>query len=484
MFFRMIFDDALAQAAYLIGCQKEGVAIVIDPERDIDRYIDLARKNNLRIIACAETHIHADFLSGCREMAEAFDATVYLSGLGGDDWNPRWLHDKEGGGSYEHVLLKDGDKFTIGFIEFQTLHTPGHTPEHISFLVTDHGGGASEPMGMLSGDFVFVGDLGRPDLLETAAGKKGAKEASAEELYESASTFVQNIPEHAQIWPAHGAGSSCGKALGSVPQSTAGYEKRFSPPLQFVDSKQKFTQHILEGQPEPPLYFKRMKHQNRDGVPILGDLPRPLHLKMGEIASMEDVVIVDTRSTEAFKPLHLPGSISSPLGSSFHTSAGVYVQPDDRVLLVVEESQVEQAVREMVRIGLDHPVAYITPEDLQTYADSEEGAIASLQSVTVDELSDLRKNADPFILDVRKATEHRESHIPGAKNKSHTRLPELAEELPKDREIYVHCAAGVRSVMATSYLKRQGLNPINVNGGFNAWSSAKHETTSETGDND
>ena len=173
MLFRMIYDEKLAQGAYLIGCQRTGEAIVIDPERDVDRYIRLAQQEGLRITAVAETHIHADFLSGARELAERVGAKVYVSDEGDADWKYQWLDAKSGGGSYDHQLLRDGDRFSVGNIEFHVMHTPGHTPEHISFLVTDHGGGADEPMGIVTGDFLFVGDLGRPDLLETAAGQAG-----------------------------------------------------------------------------------------------------------------------------------------------------------------------------------------------------------------------------------------------------------------------------------------------------------------------
>lgn len=477
MFFRMIYDDALSQAAYLIGCQKTGEAIVFDPERDVDRYTELAVQNDLRIVACAETHIHADFLSGCREMADTTGARVYLSKRGGPDWTSGWLGRKPGGGAYDHVLLGDGDRFSIGNIEFRAVHTPGHTPEHMSYLVTDRGSGMDSPMGMITGDFVFVGDLGRPDLLETAAGVAGAKDESAKELFQSASAFVHSIPEHVQIWPAHGAGSACGKALGAVPQSTAGYEKMSSPALKLVGSEAEFTSFILEGQPEPPMYFARMKQQNRDGVPLLGRLPTPNHLVQSEIGSLASKVVLDARTTEEFRAGHVPGAISSPLGSSFHTSAGAYIDPEDEIILVVDEQRVEQAVREMVRIGLDKAVGYITPGDLAAYASSG-GSLAVTKDVSADEFSTARKSGDVFILDVRKATEHAVDSIPGAFNKSHTRLPEALDQLPSDRDIYVHCRTGIRSVMASSLLEREGFKPINVVGGFEAYAAAGHETVS------
>jgi len=186
MFFRMVYDDMLAQAAYLIGCQRTGEALIIDPERDIDRYVKIAESERLRITAIAETHIHADFLSGARELAEATGARLFLSGMGGKDWSYQWLDKKKDGGSYAHTLLRDGDSFKVGNVEVKAIHTPGHTPEHICFQVTDRGGGASAPMGIATGDFVFVGDVGRPDLLESAAGLKGAAEKERLALIEGA----------------------------------------------------------------------------------------------------------------------------------------------------------------------------------------------------------------------------------------------------------------------------------------------------------
>ena len=301
MFMRMIYDEGLAQAAYLIGCQRSGEAIVIDPERDVDRYVDLARENELRIVAVGETHIHADFLSGSRELAERVGCAVYVSDEGDADWKYQWLDQKVGGGSYEHRLLKDCDSFAIGQIQFRVIHTPGHTPEHIMFLVTDRGGGADEPIAIASGDFVFVGDLGRPDLLETAAGQVGARIPSARQLFRTVRK-LDEIPDFVQVWPAHGAGSACGKALGAVPMSTVGYERRFNPAIRAADDEQGFVDFILSGQPEPPMYFATMKRVNRDGPEVLGKLPSPKQMSVTELQQLDTtgVALIDTRPWEAF----------------------------------------------------------------------------------------------------------------------------------------------------------------------------------------
>lgn len=218
MLVRQIADSKLAQFAYLIGCPRTGEAIVIDPERDVDRYFELAARHKLRIVAAADTHIHADYLSGLREMA-ARGVFVYASKEGGLEWQYEWLLHSE----YPHRLLGHRDQFSVGYIEFVAVHTPGHTPEHLSYLVRDAGGGAKDDIALASGDFVFVGDVGRPDLLERAAGMVGVMEPSARAQFASIQREFRGLPDFLQVWPAHGAGSACGKSLGDVPTSTVGY---------------------------------------------------------------------------------------------------------------------------------------------------------------------------------------------------------------------------------------------------------------------
>lgn len=478
MFLRMIYDDKLAQAAYLIGCQRTGEAIVIDPLRDVDRYQALAKSNGLRIVAAAETHIHADFLSGARQLAEQ-GAKVYVSDEGDENWKYQWLNSKTTGGAYNHQLLKDGDRFSIGNIDFTALHTPGHTPEHICFMVTDRGGGADKPIGIATGDFIFVGDLGRPDLLESAAGFAGKADPSAHLLFRSVGKF--NLwPDYLQIWPAHGAGSACGKALGAVPSSTVGYEKMFNPSIKAAASEQGFVDYILDGQPEPPLYFARMKSENKLGPKVLATLPAPAPVSATRLRDIVEskATIIDTRPWTDFKSGHLPGSLALPLVNSFNTDAGSMVGENDPIYLVIEQSRLDEAIRDLVRIGLDSIRGWIDPAVLAEYK-SAGGVLETLPELTVAQSLAYMESAKPFVLDVRRHAEFVTGHIEGAANIAHTRLLANLEKVPKGRPILVNCQAGARSARACSLLKRNGYLVTNIAGGINAWRASNAPIVTE-----
>ena len=466
MFLRQITDSSLAQNAYLIGCQRTGEAIVIDPERDIDRYLEVAAQNDLKITAVAETHIHADYLSGARELMEHHGVVGYLSAEGGPDWQFEWAKDLPNA-----RFLHDGDSFRVGNIELKALLTAGHTPEHMSFLVTDLGGGANEPMGLLSGDFLFVGDVGRPDLLESAAGQAGVMEPSARTLYASLRNTA-SLPEHLQILPAHGAGSACGKALGAVPVSVLGYERRFNGPFReaLEGSEDGFVREILSGQPEPPLYFARMKRDNKKGPALLpdGKLPRPRRLAAKELSALVgDYAILDLRNDRvAFMDRHLKGSLFAPLvGGKLPIVAGSYVDENASILLVVnDESEVGEAVRQLVRIGLDKVVAWIPSVEALSENSS---LIVSNTRITTSELAGaLEAHPDAAVLDVRGTVEYAASHVRGALHVPYTRLAARLAEVPKSQPLYVHCGSGLRASFAVPYLLSEGRNVVYVNGAF------------------
>lgn len=468
MFFRQIFDPELAQYAYVLGCQRTGEALVIDPERDIDRYVRIASEEGLRIVAATETHIHADFLSGLREFAEQHDVKLYVSDEGDEGWKYNWARDSD----YDVHLLKDKDEFMIGNIRVQALHTPGHTPEHMSFLVTDLGGGASEPIGIASGDFVFVGDLGRPDLLETAAGMSGAREPSARRLFESTKRFLA-LEDHLQVWPGHGAGSACGKALGAVPMSTVGYERRFNAGLGF-DDEDRFVGSILDGQPEPPLYFARMKDLNKNGVPVLGDLPTPELLGIEELVgrgSTDRAVIVDTRSDrKGFMHGHIDSSLHAPLGINFPMIVGSYVDPSTDIYLIAEPADVDLAVRTLVRIGYDRIVGFAPPSTLVD-SDLKTETIPRIDFANLPVEIDTQKWT---VLDVRGAAEFGGAHIPGAINIAHTQLASRLDDVPLNKPVLVYCRTGNRASAAAALLARAGHHVTWVDGLFSSWAGLSH----------
>jgi hydroxyacylglutathione hydrolase len=463
MFLRQITDSSLAQNAYMIGCQRTGEAIIIDPERDVDRYLKIAADNGFRLTAVADTHIHADYLSGARELMEHHGAIAYLSAEGGADWQFEWAKEKANA-----RLLHDGDIFRIGNIELKALLTAGHTPEHLSFLVTDIGGGATEPMGLLSGDFIFVGDVGRPDLLESAAGQAGAMEPSARTLHQSLRATA-NLPEHLQILPGHGAGSACGKALGAVPTSVMGYERRYNGALReaLEGSEEEFVQDILSGQPEPPRYFARMKRDNKAGPTLLpdGKLPQPRRLQSNEVAARVaagNMIFLDLRSDrKSFMDQHLMGSLFAPLaGGKLPIVAGSYVEENSSIILLVNDAdEVDQAVRELVRIGLDRIEGWICASE----ALAVPGVTSYQMRITTAELAD---HPDAVVLDVRGADEFAAGHVRGAKNIAYTRLAARLDEVPDAHPLYVHCGSGLRASFAVPYLVSKNHEVVYVDGPF------------------
>ena len=469
MFLRQVYDSTLSQYAYLVGCQRTGEAIVIDPERDIDRYQAIAADNNLHITAVTETHIHADFVSGAREFAESqMGVKVHLSDMGDADWKYTWATSHP-----DCSFVVDGDKIHIGKIELTVIHTPGHTPEHICLLIEDHGGGADAPIAMATGDFVFVGDVGRPDLLETAAGEIGSREPAARALYQSIKKFV-DLPDFVQILPGHGAGSACGKALGAVPTSTVGYEKRFNDAILTAlgEGEQAFVDSILEGQPEPPPYFARMKRINKEGPNVLTKIPAPPKVDAGTLAfashSNHQVVIDTSRSRFDFMGRHLKGSLYSPIGDKLATMTGSYLDPGSEIfLLIAHESDLDSAVRTLIRIGYDRIAGYALYHEVNGDP-AFETACTSVPVHRTSEITDLTRTHDEsVVLDVRSAVEFADQSFPGAINHAYTRLAEHIDALPQ-RKIIVHCGSGLRAALAVPFLRRQGVDALYCDGPFEA----------------
>lgn len=467
MLVRQVFDPTLAQYAYFIGCPRSGDAIVIDPERDIDRYFALAEQHKLRIVAAADTHIHADYLSGLREFAER-GIKVYASDEGGPEWRYEWLLDSD----YDYQLLHHDDRFKVGNIEFVAVHTPGHTPEHMAYEVIDHGSGATGPIGIVTGDFVFVGDLGRPDLLENAAGVSGTMIPGAQALYRSLARF-RALPDYVQVWPAHGAGSACGKSLGDVPSSTVGYELRHNPAIRAAANETQFVEYILSGQPEPPMYFARMKRDNKVGPKVIGAVPTIPHLDgkiLSQVAGRSDVAVLDTRARSRYQASHLPKSLLADLGFQFANIAGSYVDEGTPIYLVVDEAHVEEAVRILLRIGLDDIRGFVTPDDLDAYA-AGGGTMVSQPTISMAEMERRRVAGGVRVLDVRGKVDFDTAHVTGAQQIAHTRLLARIHDLPNDMPVLVHCASGMRAAHAVGLLTQRGYAATAVADNFVNWTT-------------
>lgn len=464
MLFRQIYDRQLAQASYLIGCQETGEAIVIDPLRDSDRYLAAAGQEGLRITAVTETHIHADFVSGARELAARAGATLYLSDEGPAEW--KYAYAREAGAR----LIVDGSEIRVGNVLLTAWHTPGHTPEHLSFFVTDTRT-TDQPMGILTGDFVFVGDVGRPDLLERAAGIVGTKRPGALRLFDSLARF-RGLPDYLQVWPAHAAGSACGKALGAVPQSTVGYENRFSAILQIKDREQ-FADEVLAGQPEPPPYFARMKALNRDGVdPAVFVAPRHLGSEAFRQAVAAGAQLVDLREPREFARHYLGGALNIPMSDALLSWAGWLLSPETPIVLIGEAREAEEAARDLRLIGLDQVAGFSLPEEIAAHE-----AAAPINSITPQKVQALLGTMN--ILDVRTAEEYRLEHLAGSQHIPLGELRARLGEVPSDRPLLVHCQGGVRSPMAASILVSAGRTRVyDLVGGLDAWREAGYPAQS------
>ncbi len=454
MFFQHVYDKSLAQASYFIGCQKAGIAIVIDPKRDIDTYLEIAKQNNMKITHVTETHIHADFLSGSRELAAVTGAEMYLSDEGGEGWQYE----------FDHVGLKNGSVITVGNLTLEVIHTPGHTPESISFLLTDKPA-SLEPVMLFTGDFVFVGDIGRPDLLEKAAGFTGTKEAGAIQMFDSIQKF-EDLPDYLQVWPGHGAGSACGKALGAVPSTTVGYEKIRNWAFQHENDQKGFVKYLLEDQPEPPKYFAMMKHLNKVDRPLLTEVPKQKKLSADEVktAMSNGIKLIDTRNKVDFAAGFVPDSINIQGNNAFATWMGWFVNYQEKFMLVASDEQIEDLTRKLMRIGLDNVLGYIS--DVNTL-DIE---LQKADIIGIEEFKTYLNRDEIQVIDLRNDTEYKAGHIEGVPHVFIGTLPENLEKISKDKPLVIHCQSGDRATIGYSLLKKFGFKNVkNYSGSINEW---------------
>lgn len=464
MFFQHIYDKSLAQGSYLIGCQATGEAIVIDAKRDVEAYLQIAAENKLKITHITETHIHADFLSGSRELGFITGASLYLSAEGGKDWQYE----------FPHIPLRDGNLIKVGNLSFKVIHTPGHTPESISFLLTDHPA-TEEPVMIFTGDFVFVGDIGRPDLLEKAAGLKGTKELGAKQMFQSLKKF-EALPDHIQVWSGHGAGSACGKALGAVHSSTVGYEKIRNWSFQFKNDEDGFTNYLLTNQPEPPKYFAMMKQLNKTNRPLLIEVPHHPKLNKSQFISAynKGITVIDTRKKDDFANGFIPNSINIQNNNSFVSWAGSLLNYQEQFIVIADDEKIMDITKKLMSIGLDNMYGYIS--DVNSIG--LQLNVASI--ITINEVNKAINNEAFQIIDVRGLYEFESGSIPGAQHVFLGVLPENLKSISREKKVIIYCQAGDRSAIAYSILRKHGFENVqNFSGGMQEWLSYKKSAAAQ-----
>jgi hydroxyacylglutathione hydrolase len=444
----------LAQYSYVLSSEDE--AIVIDPMRDFDRYTEYATEQGVAIKYVTETHIHADFASGALALAEAVGAELVLSSY---DHEPYRY-------SMERHALRDGDALRIGNLRLVALHTPGHTPEHLSFVLFDEERDASQPLALFTGDFLFVGSLGRPDLLG-----EEAKQALAHELYRSLHERIASLPDGVQVYPGHGAGSLCGAGMSERAESTLGYE-RLSQPL-FKMDEGAFVREILASVPAMPSYYPRMKELNSEGASSVADLPGKVALAPARVSALladEGVTVIDLRRPEGFGGAHIPGTLNIGAGQNLSLWAGWMLEPEQRFVLINDKGDDEASRRALVRVGLDH-IEGFAQKGMPAWVDAglEFTRTAQLSTREVAE-----RKRDTQVLDVRSEKEWFRGHIQDAHNIPLGELKERMEELERDSDLIAVCGSGYRSSIAASLLQANGFTRISsMDGGMTAWNQRK-----------
>ncbi len=456
MFFKQFYLACLAHASYLIG--SDGEAAVVDPQRDVDQYIAEAEEQGLKIKYVIETHLHADFVSGHQELAARTGAEIVFGA--------------KAGATFSHRAVQDGDELRIGKVALRVLETPGHTPEGICVLVTDTEV-SDQPQKVLTGDTLFIGDVGRPDL----AGSRGyTPEMMAAMLYESLHQKILPLADNVEVYPAHGAGSMCGRNISKDTSSTIGEQRKFNYALKPM-SRDEFVQLMIANLPEAPAYFSQDAEINRSGASPLDTLPRPAALSAEEVFKLNDGahVILDVRSASEFGASHVPGAINIGLGGQFAMWAGSLISLQAPIIIVAEsESKLDEAVIRLSRVGIENVKGFLNGGiDAWTKAGLD---IARVPQISVEDLRDLiETGSEVQILDVRRPAEYESGHAPAAITAPLSSLREDISSLKLDpaRQTAVLCAGGYRSSAATSLLEQAGFKKLlNVTGGTNAWINA------------
>lgn len=458
MIFETVKSEGLAHLSYLLGDAGSGVAAVIDPRRDVEVYLDLARRHEVRITHILETHIHADFVSGSRELAARTGAPIY-AGTSGDYGFP-------------HEPLRGGDVLEVGPFALRVLPTPGHSPEHVSFVVRGGGKGAEHDWAVFTGDALFAGEVGRPDLAE------GDPREQTRQLYRALHDELLPLGDALEVYPAHGEGSPCGGSIGARDRTTLGYERRYNPKLQ-AEGEDAFVEAVLGGLSQEPFYYERLKRVNAEGPPVLGAWPylQPLSPEaFRQEMQREGAIVLDVREITTFAAAHIEGALNIALRKSFPVWAGWTLRPEQRLLLVAEEAaHVDAVQRHLLRTGFDHIGGYLQ-QGMRGWIE------AGLPFARGGEMSvhDLKRHLETGrdglqILDVRSDEEWEQGHIPTARHVWAPFLEEHLDELDRQRPVAVYCGSGYRASIAASMLRRHGFDRVsNVPGSMSAWKAADY----------
>jgi len=452
MLLLQFFIPKLAHSSYILA--GDSTCAVIDPRRDVDIYLDAARSLDLEITHVIMTHLHADFVAGHMDLAELTGATIYAPRLGQC--------------SFDHVSVGEGDEIVLEDMLLKVIDTPGHTPEHVSYIVVDTSRG-NEPIGVFCGDTLFVGDVGRPDLFP------GRADELARKLHSCLHEKLMRLPDFCEIYPLHAAGSLCGKAMAAKRRSTIGYERLYNAPLQIRDVEQ-FVPALTENMPSAPDHFGRSTVTNTRGPALVRTLPYPRPMSPRaflEASKHEKAIVLDARTYEAFGAQHIPGAYSIDLDTNFPTFAGWILPPDRDILLVASTADdVDEAVTWLRRVGHDNTIAYLDGGmPAWARAGLQTGQVGQVSAIDLHRM--LTTEPDTVVLDVRSTSEFEEGHIDRAVHIEVAQLRTRHGELDKDKKIVLVCRGGNRAMIAASLLKQRGFhNLTNLSGGMTGYSAA------------